>query len=99
MNFFDHQQLARRNTRVMIVLYMLAVLGVIVAVDAVLAGVYLWTQSDTMLAARRAPLTRRERITHPRIWWPKALEPLEVRRLAERSRPKIGQHLDNGHHY
>jgi len=57
VNFFDHQQLARRNTRVMIVLYMLAVLGVIVAVDAVLAGVYLWTQSDTMLAARRAPLT------------------------------------------
>jgi len=57
VNFFDHQQLARRNTRVMVVLYMLAVLGVIVAVDAVLAGVYLWTQSDTMLAARRAPLT------------------------------------------
>ncbi|MEJ2175890.1 MAG: hypothetical protein P8Y76_13545, partial [bacterium] len=57
MNFFDHQQLARRNTRVMIVLYVLAVLGVIVAVDAVLAGIYLWTQSGSTLEARRAPLT------------------------------------------
>ena len=49
MNFFDHQQLARRNTRVMIVLYVLAVLGVIVAVDAVLAGIYLWTQSAPVI--------------------------------------------------
>jgi Zn-dependent protease with chaperone function len=57
VNFFDHQQLARRNTRVMIVLYVLAVLGVIVAVDAVLAGIYLWTQSGSTLEARRAPLT------------------------------------------
>jgi Zn-dependent protease with chaperone function len=57
VNFFEHQQLARRNTRVMVVLYLLAVLGVIVAVDAVLAGVYLWVQSDSTLEARRAPLT------------------------------------------
>jgi Zn-dependent protease with chaperone function len=57
VNFFDQQQLARRNTRVMVVLYVLAVLGVIVAVDAVLAVAYLWAQSDNMLAARRAPLT------------------------------------------
>jgi Zn-dependent protease with chaperone function len=57
VNFFDQQQLARRNTRVMVVLYVLAVLGVVVAVDAVLAVAYLWAQSDNMLAARRAPLT------------------------------------------
>ncbi|KPK05355.1 MAG: hypothetical protein AMJ64_11800 [Betaproteobacteria bacterium SG8_39] len=57
MNFFEHQQLARRNTRVMVALYLLAVLGVIVAVDAVLAGVYLWTQSGSTLEARRAPLS------------------------------------------
>jgi Zn-dependent protease with chaperone function len=57
VDFFDHQQLARRNTRVMIVLYLLAVLGVIVAVDAVIAGVYLWMQSGSTLEARRAPLT------------------------------------------
>jgi Zn-dependent protease with chaperone function len=56
VNFFDQQQLARRNTRVMVVLYVLAVLGVIVAVDAVLAVAYLWAQSDNMHAARRAPL-------------------------------------------
>jgi Zn-dependent protease with chaperone function len=57
VDFFDHQQLARRNTRVMVVLYVLAVLGVIVAVDAVIAGVYLWMQSGSTLEARRAPLT------------------------------------------
>ncbi|MDX1376929.1 MAG: M48 family metallopeptidase, partial [Burkholderiales bacterium] len=56
MNFFEHQQLARRNTRVMVALYLLAVLGVIVAVDAVIAGVWLWMQSDATLEARRAPL-------------------------------------------
>jgi len=56
VNFFDHQQLARRNTRVMIVLYVLAVLGVIVAVDAVLAGIYLWVNSGSSLEAHRAPL-------------------------------------------
>jgi Zn-dependent protease with chaperone function len=57
VNFFEHQQLARRNTRVMVALYLLAVLGVIVAVDAVLAGVYLWMQSGSTLEARRAPLS------------------------------------------
>jgi len=57
VNFFEHQQLARRNTRVMVVLYLLAVIGVIVAVDAVIAGIYLWTQSGSTLEPRRAPLT------------------------------------------
>jgi len=56
VNFFEHQQLARRNTRIMVVLYLIAVLGVIVAVDAVIAGIYLWIQSDSSLEARRAPL-------------------------------------------
>ncbi|MEO8203384.1 MAG: M48 family metallopeptidase [Betaproteobacteria bacterium] len=41
MDFFEHQQAARRNTRVMILLYLLAVAGVVVAVDLVLAGIFL----------------------------------------------------------
>ena len=36
-NFFENQQLARRNTRVLVLLYLLALAGVIVAVDLVLA--------------------------------------------------------------
>jgi len=38
--FFENQHLARRNTQLLVLLYLLAVAGVIVAVDLVLAGVY-----------------------------------------------------------
>jgi Zn-dependent protease with chaperone function len=41
MDFFQHQDLARRNTRVMVVLYLIAVAGVVLAVDLVLAVAYL----------------------------------------------------------
>ena len=38
--FFEHQQLARRNTKVMVALFFLAVVAVVLAVDVVLAGAY-----------------------------------------------------------
>jgi len=41
-SFFENQQLARRNTKLLVVMYALAVLGVILAVDLVLAGLYAW---------------------------------------------------------
>jgi hypothetical protein len=40
LNFFEHQDLARRNTRVMVVLYALALVAVVLAVDVVLAFAY-----------------------------------------------------------
>ena len=40
--FFENQHLARRNTRLLVALYLLAVVGVIVSVDLVLAGLYAW---------------------------------------------------------
>jgi Zn-dependent protease with chaperone function len=40
MNFFEHQALARRNTRVMTVMFLLAVIAVVAAVDAVIGAVY-----------------------------------------------------------
>ena len=43
MNFFEHQGAARRNTKLMVVLFVLAVLAVIAAVDIVLGVVYAWT--------------------------------------------------------
>jgi len=46
MNFFEHQALARRNTRVLVVLYALAVIGVVIAVDLVLAGTYVYAFKD-----------------------------------------------------
>ncbi|HEV8096761.1 MAG TPA: M48 family metallopeptidase [Burkholderiales bacterium] len=44
--FFEHQQLARRNTRVMVLLFLLAVVAVVIAVDLVLAGVWIWGVSE-----------------------------------------------------
>ena len=41
-SFFENQHLARRNTKILVLLYLLAVAGVIVAVDLVLAGLYAW---------------------------------------------------------
>ncbi|MEK6244257.1 MAG: M48 family metallopeptidase [Pseudomonadota bacterium] len=41
-SFFENQHLARRNTRLLVVLYLLAVVGVIIAVDLVVAGLYAW---------------------------------------------------------
>ena len=38
--FFENQHLARRNTKVLVLMYALAVVGVVVAVDLVLAGTY-----------------------------------------------------------
>jgi Zn-dependent protease with chaperone function len=42
LNFFEHQEAARRNTRVLVLLYALAVVAVVAAVTAVLAGAYLY---------------------------------------------------------
>ena len=44
--FFEHQQVARRNTRVMVLLFVLAVIAVVIAVDLVLAGVWVWGISE-----------------------------------------------------
>ncbi|HWA38838.1 MAG TPA: M48 family metallopeptidase [Burkholderiales bacterium] len=40
MNFFEHQQVARRNSRRMVVLFLLATAAVVAAVVAVIAGLY-----------------------------------------------------------
>jgi Zn-dependent protease with chaperone function len=46
MNFFEHQRLARRNSKVMVLLFALAVVAVVVAVDAVLGALYVWTFAE-----------------------------------------------------
>jgi Zn-dependent protease with chaperone function len=42
-SFFENQHLARRNTKLLVLMYVLAVIGVIFAVDLVLAGLYAWS--------------------------------------------------------
>ena len=51
-SFFENQQLARRNTKLLVLLYALAVIGVIAAVDLVLAGIYAWN-ADWPLAGEQ----------------------------------------------
>ncbi len=50
--FFEQQHLARRNTRVMVLLFLVAVAAVIIAVDVVLAGIYAWGMSEVTAAAQ-----------------------------------------------
>jgi Zn-dependent protease with chaperone function len=45
LDFFRHQELARRNSRVLVLLYALAVAAVVAAVTAVLAGAYLYVRA------------------------------------------------------
>ena len=46
--FFEHQRLARRNSRVMVLLFALAVVAVVAALDLVLAALYLWANDADM---------------------------------------------------
>ncbi len=55
MNFFEHQELARRNSRRLVWLYLLAVVAVVVAVDIVIAGVYLAAFADPYAPVGRTP--------------------------------------------
>jgi Zn-dependent protease with chaperone function/uncharacterized tellurite resistance protein B-like protein len=47
--FFENQALARRNTRILVIAYIAAVIGVIVAVDLVLASIYMYGYSELAL--------------------------------------------------
>ena len=46
MNFFEHQGVARRNTKLMVFLFALAVIAVITAVDVVLGVLYAWSSDQ-----------------------------------------------------
>ncbi|HET7364306.1 MAG TPA: hypothetical protein VFJ70_12135, partial [Burkholderiales bacterium] len=59
--FFEHQHLARRNSRVMVILFVLATIAVILAVDLVAASIYVWSASaprDATLAQHYAAVPR-----------------------------------------
>jgi len=46
MNFFEHQRLARRNSKIMVLLFAAAVIAVVVAVDVVLGALYAWSTGE-----------------------------------------------------
>ncbi len=72
MNFFEHQELARRNTRVLVLLYALAVVAVAAAVSAVAAGAWLVAQ------AQHAPVPPTLAAVPASLWWGAALGTLAV---------------------
>jgi Zn-dependent protease with chaperone function len=57
LNFFEHQSLARRNSRVMVVLFLLSVMAIVLAVDLAVGLVYLVT-GDTPAGAGFAGVPR-----------------------------------------
>ena len=54
-SFFENQALARRNTKLLVAMYLLAVAGVILAVDLVLAGVWIYGVGDMVVPKGRSP--------------------------------------------
>jgi len=54
-SFFENQALARRNTKLLVLMYFLAVVGVIVAVDMVLAGVWIYGVGDMYVPKGKSP--------------------------------------------
>ena len=54
MTFFEHQNLARRNTKVMVLLFALAVIAVVLSVDLVLGVLYVWS-NDELLTLKAVP--------------------------------------------
>ncbi|HZW13745.1 MAG TPA: M48 family metallopeptidase [Noviherbaspirillum sp.] len=55
MNFFEHQDHARRQTRTLVILFALAVIAIILAVNAALALIWSWTQTGYVLGIREYP--------------------------------------------
>ncbi len=72
MDFFGHQEAARRNTRVLVLLYALAVLAVVAAVTAVIAGAYLYARA----AEQPGPVSFA--VVPPGLLWGGALGTLAV---------------------
>jgi len=54
-SFFENQDLARRNTKLLVLMYFLAVVGVIIAVDLVLAGSWIYGFGDMVVPRGHRP--------------------------------------------
>ena len=66
-SFFENQDLARRNTRFLVLMYALAVAGVVVAVDLVLAAAWVW-QHDWPMAGPQLTMGMRMRVVPQAVW-------------------------------
>jgi Zn-dependent protease with chaperone function len=55
MNFFEQQHQARRQTRTLILLFVLAVIAIVVAVNIVASLLWIWAQGGTLAGPNRYP--------------------------------------------
>jgi Zn-dependent protease with chaperone function len=53
--FFEHQTLARRNTKLMVLLFVAAVVAVVIAVDLVIGALYVWGYGEFYAPAGTTP--------------------------------------------
>jgi Zn-dependent protease with chaperone function len=58
LNFFEHQQLARRNSRVMVLLFALSVIAIVLAVNVVVGAVYAIADAPESAAPSLASVPR-----------------------------------------
>ena len=54
VSFFEHQAQAQRKTKILVVLFVLAVAGVVLAVDALISAIYLFNRFDGVFGAVQA---------------------------------------------
>ncbi len=70
MDFFEQQHLARRNTRVMVILFLLAVIAVVTTIDLVAATVWVWNYGPRGLHGAAQPvLTHYARVPGTLYFW------------------------------
>jgi len=99
LDFFQHQELARRNTRVLVLLYALAVIAVAAAVTAVMAGIFLYARA----AEQPGPVSFAA--VPPALLWGSALGTLAVILLvtlvqsAQNSKAPAQRQADRAAHY
>jgi Zn-dependent protease with chaperone function len=72
LNFFEHQELARRNSRVLVLLYAMAVAAVVAGVTLAIAGVWLYAHG----ARQPEPVSVAD--VPAALWWTCALGTLAV---------------------
>ena len=69
MNFFEHQDDARKKTGRMVVLFLLAVIAIVVALNLVFAGFYVYGIGELSKRASSVPLSTQINTIPPELWF------------------------------
>ena len=69
MNFFEHQDDARKKTGRMVVLFLLAVIAIVVALNLVFAGFYVYGIGELSQRSSSVPLATQINTVPPELWF------------------------------